>query len=63
PRPPAQLIAQFSFANDPTPVDRLSITFSGLIIPEFTAPIQLILLILAISVTLAARKRLRVSFK
>jgi len=62
-QPPAQLIAQFSFANDPTPVDRLSITFSGLIIPEFTAPIQLILLILAISVTLAARKRLRVSFK
>ncbi|MEM2719039.1 MAG: hypothetical protein QXJ13_07380 [Candidatus Bathyarchaeia archaeon] len=63
PQPPAQLIAQFSFADDPTPVDRLSITFSGLIIPEFTAPTQLILLILAISVTLAARKRLRVSFK
>ncbi|MEM3590894.1 MAG: hypothetical protein QW702_02185 [Candidatus Bathyarchaeia archaeon] len=56
-QPPAQLIAQFSFANDPTPVNRLSITFSGLIIPEFTAPTQLILLILAISVTLAARKK------
>jgi len=59
PQPPVQLMAQFSFANDPTPVNKLSITFSGLIIPEITAPAQLILLILTISATLAARKMLK----
>ncbi|MCX8171802.1 MAG: hypothetical protein N3E47_07600, partial [Candidatus Bathyarchaeota archaeon] len=59
PQPPAQLIAQFSFANDPTPVTKLSITFSGLIIPEFTALIQVIMLILATSIIFAALKRLK----
>jgi hypothetical protein len=34
PQPPVQLMAYFIFANDPTPVDKLSFTFSGLVIPE-----------------------------
>ncbi|MEM1514565.1 MAG: hypothetical protein QXH24_00690 [Candidatus Bathyarchaeia archaeon] len=59
PQPPVQLMAQFSFANDPTSVNKLSLTFSGLIIPEFMAATPLTMLILAVSIVLVVKKWLR----
>lgn len=58
PQPPAQLMAYFSFADDPTPVDRLSFTFSGLIISEFAALTPLIMLMLLASTALVVKKKI-----
>lgn len=58
PQPPAQLMAHFSFADDPTPVDRLSLTFSGLVISEFVALIPLIMLMMAASALAVAKKKI-----
>lgn len=59
PQPPLRLAAQFSFANDPTPINKISITFSGLIIPEFNGIMPLFLLILMASIILVFRKRFK----
>lgn len=56
PQPTVQLMAYFSFANDPSPIDKLSFTFSGLVIPEFSALTPLLILMLAVSIALVARK-------
>lgn len=58
PQPPAQLIAYFSFGDDPNPIDRLSFTFSGLVIPEFTMLTPLIALMSAASIALVAKKKI-----
>lgn len=59
PKPPAQLTAQFIFANDPEQISKLSITFSGLIIPEYTAAAYLIPIALATFIMLLTKKWLR----
>jgi len=58
PQPPVQLMAYFIFANDPTPVDKLSFTFSGLVIPEFTILTPLIALMLVASIVVVAEKKI-----
>lgn len=58
PQPPAQLMAYFSFADDPTPVDRLSFTFSGLVISEFNALTPLIMLMIMASIAVVAKKKI-----
>ncbi|MDI9619287.1 MAG: hypothetical protein QFX33_00480 [Candidatus Nezhaarchaeota archaeon] len=57
PQPPVQLIAQFMFATDPTPVNRLSLTFSGLVIPEFATVAPILAIMLATSLAVVAFKR------
>lgn len=57
PQPPIQLQASFSFADDPTPANELSFTFSGLIIPEFTRPVPLITLMIMLSILAALKRR------
>ncbi|MBS7634142.1 hypothetical protein KEJ34_01390 [Candidatus Bathyarchaeota archaeon] len=58
PQPPAQLMAYFSFADDPTPVNRLSFTFSGLVISEFAALTPLIMLMVVASIAVVAKKKI-----
>jgi len=58
PQPPAQLIAYFSFADDPTPVDKLSLTFAGLVLPEFNAATLLTMLMLVVSLIVIAKKKI-----
>lgn len=57
---PVKLLAYFSFGDDPTPVDRLSLTFSGLIIPELAglAPILLTLMMLIASFTIIVKRKI-----
>ncbi|MEM1543673.1 MAG: hypothetical protein QW795_03220 [Candidatus Bathyarchaeia archaeon] len=56
PQPPIQLQAFFGFANDPTPVNELTFTFSGLIIPELTGLAPLIALMIISSILLLLKK-------
>lgn len=55
--PPNTLIYYFSFADDPSPVSPLSLTFSGIVIPEFTTLLSVILLILTAIIAVVMRKR------
>jgi len=57
PTSPTQLQATFMFANDPSPVTALSLTFSGVIIPEFTMPMLMTFLTFATAFAVALRKR------
>ena len=54
---PTQIQATFSFGNDSSPVTALSLTFSGMIIPEFTMPMLMTFLTFATAIALALRKR------
>jgi hypothetical protein len=58
PPPPIQMMAQFMFMDDPT-VDKLSLTFSGLVIPEYPILTSIIVLMLAASAVVAVVKRFR----
>ena len=51
-QPPNTLIYYFTFANDPTPVETLTFTFGGTVIPEFTTlTLTIALLLTAIATT------------
>ncbi|MEM0357931.1 MAG: hypothetical protein QXL77_06130 [Candidatus Bathyarchaeia archaeon] len=54
---PTQLIGTFFFGGDNTPVTELSLTFSGVIIPEFTAQMCMAVLMLISVVAVAFKKR------
>ncbi|MEM2419733.1 MAG: hypothetical protein QXL38_01945 [Candidatus Bathyarchaeia archaeon] len=54
---PTQLIGTFFFGGDNTPVTELSLTFSGFVLPEFTAPICMAVLMIISFVVAAFRKR------
>lgn len=55
--PPNTLIYYFSFADDPSPVSPLSLTFSGIVIPEFRTLLSVILLVLTALIAVVIRKR------
>lgn len=48
----------FYFGNDPSPVEALTFTFSGTVIPEFTSPTIIITLILTAACIIAFKKRM-----
>lgn len=54
---PTELEGIFFFGGDNTPVTELSLTFSGVIIPEFTAPTCTAVLMLVSVVAVAFKKR------
>jgi hypothetical protein len=54
---PTQLQAMFMFGDSPLPVNVLSLTFSGEIIPEFTTPMLIAVLTFAAAVAVALKKR------
>ncbi|MEM1536374.1 MAG: hypothetical protein QXT10_02905 [Candidatus Bathyarchaeia archaeon] len=53
---PAKIQGTFSFGGDNTPVTELSLTFSGVIIPEFTVPAYTVLMLTSV-VAVAIKKR------
>lgn len=56
-QPPIQLQALFTFANDPTPITELMLTFSGMVIPEFSASTLIATLIsVTLIINIAKRK-------
>ena len=54
---PVKLLAYFTFADDGTPVDKLSFTFSGLVIPEFNELTLISALIITTIITVIIGKR------
>jgi hypothetical protein len=54
---PTELQATFMFGDNPSPVTALSLTFSGIIIPEFTTPTLMAVLTFAATVAVALKKR------
>ncbi|MEM2281555.1 MAG: hypothetical protein QXZ68_06170, partial [Candidatus Bathyarchaeia archaeon] len=56
---PIQLQGSFLFGGDSTPVTVLSLTFSGTVIPEFTAPMCMAVLTMISVVVAAFRKRFK----
>jgi hypothetical protein len=55
---PNTLMAQFSFDSNSTPQSPLTLTFSGNVVPEFTATTLLFQFLLVAMIVLTARKRL-----
>lgn len=56
---PTILQAYFIFGGDNTPVTELSLTFSGVIIPEFAAPMHMAVLALTTTITVFIKKRFK----
>ncbi|MGB9684647.1 MAG: hypothetical protein ACPL1Z_06940 [Candidatus Bathyarchaeales archaeon] len=56
---PTQLQGMFSFGGDSTPVTELSLTFSGVVIPEFATPMLLAVLASATTITVSLQKRFK----
>jgi hypothetical protein len=54
---PTQLQATFMFGDNPSPVTALSLTFSGVIIPEFTTPMLMAVLTFAATVATTLKRR------
>jgi len=54
---PTQLQATFMFGDNPSPVTALSLTFGGVIIPEFTTPTLMAVLTFAATVATALKRR------
>jgi hypothetical protein len=58
PIPPTNtLIALFYFGSSPTPQSPLTLTFGGVVVPEFTTIALLVLFLVSATVALVARKR------
>ena len=55
---PGSIVTEFRFGSDPSPVTSLSITFSGIVIPEFTSLTLILMLILAVASVFSLKKRL-----
>lgn len=55
------IVAQFSFGSNSTPVTGLSFTFGGTVIPEFTLPSLILILMLVASGIFILKKRLQKS--
>lgn len=53
---PTNLQGQFCFGNDPSPVSELSLTFSGVVIPEFASPMFMVVLAFATTITWLTKK-------
>jgi len=54
---PTVITVMFTFANDPSPASSLSVTFSGIVIPEFASMVLVIAFMIASATALAFRKR------
>lgn len=52
------LMAYFFFGSDPTPVIQLKLIFGGTVVPEFTMLVPLVILMLATTIVLVAKRRL-----
>jgi hypothetical protein len=57
PLPPWRFYAIFYFGSSPSPQSPLMLTFSGVVVPEFTTPALLALFLVSAMATLIARKR------
>lgn len=54
------LVATFNFGSDPSPVDSLSFTFNGKVVPEFTVLTLMAMFILAATIVLITKKQLKI---
>ena len=54
---PNTLDAMFYFGSDPSPQSPLTLTFSGVVVPEFTTTASLVLFLVSATIALVARKR------
>jgi predicted secreted protein with PEFG-CTERM motif len=54
---PNTLMAWFYFGSDPSPQSPLTLTFSGVVVPEFPTIPLLVLFLVSATVALVARKR------
>jgi hypothetical protein len=54
---PNTLMAWFYFGSDPSPQSPLTLTFSGVVVPEFTTIPLLVLFLVSATIALVARKR------
>jgi hypothetical protein len=54
---PNTLDAMFYFGSDPSPQSPLTLTFSGVVVPEFTTIPLLVLFLVSATIALVARKR------
>jgi hypothetical protein len=54
---PNTLTAWFYFGSDPSPQSPLTLTFSGVVVPEFTTIPLLVLFLVSATIALVARKR------
>lgn len=57
PIPGTSLTTYFTFGNDPSPVNNLSYTFNGTVVPEFTALTLIVMLMLAATIVLITKKQ------
>lgn len=61
PIPGTYFTAYFTFGDDSSPVNKLSYTFNGTVIPEFTALTLIVMFMLAAIIVLIAKRKLKIS--